>query len=367
MQIPYLNLAYQHAPLRQELLQAVEKVIDSNHFILGSSLEKFEADYATRHKVKYCVGVGNGLDALILALKALGIGKGDEVIVPANTYIASWLAVSYNGADIVPVEPRISTYNINPDLVESRISKRTKAIMPVHLYGQACEMEAIMTIARKNNLVVVEDNAQAQDARYKDVFTGTFGTLNATSFYPGKNLGALGDAGAITGNDARLIDKVRMLRNYGSHKKYYNEALGVNSRMDEMQAALLSVKLKQLSSWTAQRIALAKNYDRQLKGVGDIILPSTALYATHVYHIYMVRTARRDALQDHLKEKGIGTLIHYPVPPHMQKAYEGLNYKPADFPVSGLIAKTCLSLPLYPGLKEEEQSYICDTIREFFR
>ncbi len=367
MQIPYLQLQHQNCPIKQQLLDAAAEVIDSSWYILGKKVEQFEEEYAAFSHVKYCRGVANGLDALILSLKALNIGAGDEVIVPSNTYIASWLAVSYTGAVPVPVEPRITSYNINPDLIEEKITSRTRAIMPVHLYGQACEMEAILKIAAKYKLAVVEDNAQAQGATYKDGITGSFGHVNATSFYPGKNLGALGDAGAVTSNDEELIRRVSMIRNYGSEKKYYNEVQGINSRLDELQAALLRVKLTHLEAWTKERLALARLFDERLKGVGDIIVPATAQYASHVYHIYMIRTARRDALQEHLQKQGVGTLIHYPLPPHLQKAYSDMNKKAGDYPIAELIAKTCLSLPLYPGLKTAEVDYICDAIRGFFR
>ncbi len=366
MQIPYLDLQRQHQAIKQELIKAATSVIDNGWFILGKELETFEKSYASFTQVKYCKGVANGLDALILSLKALNIGPGDEVIVPSNTYIASWLAVSYCGATPVPVEPRISTYNINPDLIESRINSKTKAIMPVHLYGQCCEMEAIMNIAKKFNIAVVEDNAQSQGATFKDTPTGSFGAVNATSFYPGKNIGALGDAGAVTSNNEKLINAIGMLRNYGSEKKYYNEVQGINSRLDEMQAAFLNIKLPHISSWNQERVDNAKRYQEQLKTVGDIILPAVAQYASHVYHIYMIRTARRDALQEHLNKNGVITLIHYPVPPHLQKAYTELSYKKGAFPLAEIIAKTCLSLPLYPGLKTDEIDYVCHTIKKFF-
>ncbi len=366
MEVPYLNLNHQNLPLKQELLKATEKVIDSSWYILGKQVEQFEIEYAHFNHTNYCCGVANGLDALILSLKALNIGPGDEVIVPSNTYIATWLAVSYVGATPIPVEPRITTYNINPDLIEEKITSKTKAILPVHLYGQSCEMEAIVNIARKFNIAIIEDNAQAQGAKFKDLHTGSIGTINATSFYPGKNIGALGDAGAVTSNDENLIKKVRILRNYGSEKKYYNEVLGLNSRLDELQAAMLSVKLPHVAAWTQTRVECAKRYNNLLRGTGDLILPAVAQYATHVYHIYMIRTARRDGLMEYLNKHGIGTLIHYPVPPHLQNAYSPLNYKPGAFPLAEIIAKTCLSLPLYPGLKNEEIEYICNTIKKFF-
>lgn len=366
MKVPYLDLNHQNLPLKNELMNAASSVIDSSWYILGSKVEQFEKEYAEFSKVKYCKGVANGLDAIILALKSLNIGPGDEVIVPSNTYIATWLAVSYVGAHPIPVEPRIGTYNINPDLIEAKINAHTKAIIPVHLYGQCCEMEAIMNIANRFNLAVIEDNAQSQGAMYKQEVTGSFGKINATSFYPGKNIGALGDGGAVTSNDEALMHQVTIIRNYGSERKYYNEVQGVNSRLDEIQAAFLSVKLPMVNRWNIERVALAKRYQDQLRGVGDLILPSVAQYATHVYHIYLIRTARRDNLQEYLRTHEIGTLIHYPVPPHMQKAYQSLNFKAGDFPISEIIAKTCLSLPLYPGLKDAEVDFVCDTIKKFF-
>jgi dTDP-4-amino-4,6-dideoxygalactose transaminase len=367
MQIPYLDIRLQHLLLREELSKAFQDVMESGNYILGEKLKAFETKYAGWSQVKYTLGTGNGLDALTISLLASGIGHGDEVIVPSNTYIASWLAVSQCGAKIIPVEPRITSYNINPDLIEAAITSKTKAIMPVHLYGQACEMEPIMKIASKNGLKVIEDNAQAHGARYKKKLTGSFGDINATSFYPGKNLGALGDGGAVTTNDEALWKKATLIRNYGSVEKYHNEIKGMNSRLDELQAALLLVKLNYLDGWNEKRVALAANYGKMLKGVGDLILPSTAQYATNVYHIYPIRTARRDALKDYLHANGIGALIHYPVPPHLQPAYKELGYKTGSFPLAELIAKTTLSIPLYPTLKEEEQEYIIGKIKAFFR
>jgi dTDP-4-amino-4,6-dideoxygalactose transaminase len=366
MQIPYLNLKLQHLVIRQELANALEEVLDSGYFILGENLSRFEKEYSAWNGVKYCKGTGNGLDALTICLRAAGVEPGDEVIVPSNTYIASWLAVSNCGAKIVPVEPRIITYNLNPDLLESAITSKTKAIMPVHLYGQACEMDRIMSVAAKHNLMVIEDNAQAHGAKFRDRLTGSFGHISATSFYPGKNLGALGDGGAITTDREELDRKAMMLRNYGSVEKYYNEIRGINSRLDEMQAAVLSVKLRHLDTWNKERAKLADNYHKMLKGVGDLILPAVALYATSVYHIYAIRTLKRDELQEYLKQHGIGSLVHYPVPPHIQPAYKDYRFKPGDFPLAEIIAKTTLSLPLYPGLTEDEQLYIVEKICAYF-
>lgn len=350
-----------NADVKSALLPSFENFIDKGWYILGEQVKQFELDYASYCQTKYCAGLANGLDALIVALKVLGVGNGDEVIVPSNTYIASWLAVSYVGATPIPVEP-----NPAPLLIEAAITSKTKAIMPVHLYGQCCEMEAIMQIATKHNLAVVEDNAQAQGATYNHQKTGSFGHINATSFYPGKNLGAYGDAGAITTNDEQLLIKATTFRNYGSQKKYYNEIKGINSRLDELQAGFLSIKLNHLDNWTAERVAIAQQYNLLLNGIGDLILPEVANNATHVYHLYVIRTKQRDALQKHLTEQGIGTLIHYPVPPHLQEAYKELGYKKGDFPLAEEIAETCLSLPIYPGLNSSDLIIIAEAIKSFF-
>jgi dTDP-4-amino-4,6-dideoxygalactose transaminase len=284
----------------------------------------------------------------------LGIGPGDEVIVPSNTYIATALAVSHVGATPVFVEPRIETYNINPELIPQAITKKTKAIMPVHLYGQACEMDVIMEIAKAHNLYVVEDNAQAHRSSFKGQFTGSFGDINGTSFYPGKNLGALGDAGAITTNNEELAERIKTLRNYGSAVKYYNEEIGYNNRLDELQAAFLRVKLNYLQEWTNQRKEIAQWYNEGLKLRNDLVLPHVHENADHVYHLYVVRTSDREKLQQELTEKGIQTMIHYPVPPHLQKAYKHLGYKEGNFPIAEEIARSCLSLPVWPGMLKSD-------------
>ncbi|GAB3301007.1 DegT/DnrJ/EryC1/StrS family aminotransferase [Hymenobacter tenuis] len=367
MNIPFLSFGPQNQAVRAQVLQAMERVYDSQWYVLGEAVKQFEREYATYSGTTHCIGVANGLDALFLALKALGIQAGDEVLVPSNTYIATWLAVSYLGATPVPVEPRLTTYNLNPELVEAAITPRTKAIMPVHLYGQACEMEPLMALAQQHNLWVVEDNAQAQGAAYYGQPTGSFGHANGTSFYPGKNLGALGDAGAITTNDEQLAATLRTLRNYGSDRKYFNEVIGYNSRLDELQASVLSVKLPHLSNWTQQRQQIAAWYDARLADIPEIILPATAPGATHVYHLYVIRTRERDALQRYLTEKGIGTLIHYPVPPHQQHAYAALQITTGAFPIATEIAQTCLSLPLWPGMQEEHVHVVCQAIAAFMR
>lgn len=366
MQVPFLSFTPQHRPIREEVLAAMARVYDSQWYVLGKEVAAFEVAYARFNDVEHCVGVANGLDALHLSLLALGIGPADEVIVPSNTYIASWLAVSFVGATPVPVEPDPGTGNLDPARLEAAITSRTRAIMPVHLYGQACQMEPILDVARRHQLFVVEDNAQAQGAACNGQLTGSFGHINATSFYPGKNLGALGDAGALTTNDAELARKAQTLRNYGSQQKYLNEVIGQNSRLDELQAAVLSVKLPYLAYWTRQRQALARLYDQHLQGLGDLQLPVTASGCTHVYHLYVVRTAHRTALQAHLTAAGIGTLIHYPVPPHLQQAYSGLDYSAGAFPIAENLSATSLSLPLWPGMEEEHVVLVAKAIRQFF-
>jgi dTDP-4-amino-4,6-dideoxygalactose transaminase len=364
--IPFLNFAPMHTAIRAEMHAAFQTVYDSNWFVMGKHVESFEKQYAHFNQVAHCIGVSNGLDALHLALNALGVGEGDEVIVPSNTYIATLLAVSYVGATPVLVEPNINTYNINPSNIEKAITNKTKVIMPVHLYGQACEMDAIMLIAEKYGLYVVEDNAQAHGATFQNKLTGSFGDVNGTSFYPGKNLGALGDAGAVTTNDDTLAQKIRILRNYGSEIKYHNEVIGYNHRLDEMQAAFLSVKLSYLNEWTKQRQQIAQSYTKTLKNIGDLILPVTHPEATHVYHLYVIRTQHRDALQNHLTNHGIGTMIHYPIPPHKQNAYTSLGYQKGDFRVAEEIADTCLSLPIWPGMGIEDVKQIVSIIKNFF-
>lgn len=353
MNIPFLNFEPMHNEVHDELQAAFNTVLKSNWFVLGNHVNQFETEYADFNQVKHVIGVSNGLDALHLSLLALGITKGDEVIVPSNTYIATVLAVSYVGATPVFVEPNIETFNIDVEKIEAAVTKKTKAIMPVHLYGQACQMDKIQELAVKYNLFIVEDNAQSQGASYNGKMTGTFGHVNGTSFYPGKNLGALGDAGAVTTNDEELAIKIRVLRNYGSNKKYFNETIGYNMRLDELQAAFLSVKLKQLAKWTAQRQEIAFHYNEFLKDIPGLILPKTAENATHSYHLYVIRTKNRDELQKHLTDNGIGTMIHYPIPPHLQEAYSHLGFKRGDFPIAEELADTMLSLPMWPGMSQK--------------
>lgn len=367
MNIPFLSFTAQNNLIEEEIRAAFERVFQNKWYVLGKEVSDFEQAYARYNHVQHCIGVAHGLDALHIALKTLDIGKGDEVITPSNTFIATWLAISQTGATIVPVEPDAQTYNIDVDRLAASITPKTKAIMPVHLYGQACRMDAVMQIAQKHNLFVVEDNAQAQGCTYHGKLTGSFGHINATSFYPTKNLGAYGDAGALTTNDAGLAQKANLLRNYGSEKKYYNEIIGVNSRLDELQAAFLSVKLKYLDGWLDERKRIAAAYTEQLSGIPGLILPFTAPGADHVYHLYVVRTTKRNELEEYLNRNGVGTGIHYPVAPHLQKAYQHLGYKKGDFPVAEEIAETCLSLPLNPGMGMDEIDYVCRQIHGFFK
>ena len=366
MQVPFLSFTDTNNLIKDEIINEFQSFIDSGWYILGKRLEKFEIEYAKFSKTKYSVGVANGLDAIIIALKTLNIGAGDEVIVPSNTYIATWLAVSYVGATPVPVEPRLNTYNINPELIQEKITRRTKAIIPVHLYGQCCEMDEIINIAKKNNLFIVEDNAQAQGATFKNKSTGSFGEINATSFYPGKNLGAFGDAGAISTDNEVLANRAQVIRNYGSQKKYFNQEKGLNSRLDELQAGMLSIKLKHLSYWNNQRNIIANHFIDKLSNIENLILPQIAQNASSVFHLFVIRTTKRDQLQAYLDNHGIGTLIHYPLPPHLQEAYKDLKYKKGDFPIAEKIADTCLSLPIYPGLNSLQIDYICEKIKLFY-
>lgn len=354
-----------HAAIREEALAAMSRVYDSQWYVLGQELTEFEQAYSAFNQVAHTVGVGNGLDALALALRALKIGPGDEVLVPANTYIATWLAVSQVGATPVPVEPDLTTSNLDPVRIEAALTPRTRAIMPVHLYGQPCRMPEIMALARQHELLVVEDNAQAQGARFGEQLTGSFGAASGTSFYPTKNLGALGDAGAVTTNKEAVAEKVRLLRNYGSTQKNHHELPGYNSRLDELQAAVLRVKLRHLAAWTSQRQQLAAWYTAYLAEVPGLRLPAVAAEAVPVWHLYVVHTARRAGLQQHLAARGIGTLIHYPVPPHRQPAYAHLQLPAGSLPIAEELAATCLSLPLWPGMTEAMVVAVAKAVRKF--
>ncbi|MGO8929605.1 MAG: DegT/DnrJ/EryC1/StrS family aminotransferase [Limisphaerales bacterium] len=354
MSVPFLDLKAAYLELKPNFDAAYYRVMDSGWYLLGKELEAFETEFAAYSRSKYCVGVGNGLEALHLILRAYDIGAGDEVIVPSNTYIATWLAVSHTGATPVPVEPNPQTFNIDPARIAAAITARTKAIMPVHLYGQPADMDPILAVARDHGLKVIEDNAQAQGARYKGRRTGSLGDAAGNSFYPGKNLGALGDAGAVTTSDAALADRVRSLRNYGSKKKYYNDRKGYNSRLDELQAAFLRVKLKKLDEWNERRRAVAARYLAGFDGASGLTLPLVPGWAEPVWHLFVVRHPNRDGLQQDLTEAEIGTLIHYPVPPHLSGAYADGKWAPGAFPVAEALANTVLSLPMGPHLPEDQ-------------
>ena len=356
-----------HAPLRQEVLAALARVYDSQWYVLGEEVAQFEHEYSTFNQVSHAVGVGSGLEALTLALRGLGIGPSDEVLVPSNTYIATWLAVSHAGATPVPVEPDPATSNLDPARLAAALTPRTRAIIPVHLYGQPCRMPEILAFAEQHGLWVVEDNAQAQGATFGGQLTGSFGQTSATSFYPTKNLGALGDAGAITTNDPALAHRLRQLRNYGSDQKNHHELPGYNSRLDELQAAVLRVKLRHLATWTQQRRQLAAWYSEQLAGVPGLRLPAVAAGAAPVWHLYVVHTARRDALREHLAATGIETQLHYPLPPHLQPAYAHLGLAAGALPIAEELAATCLSLPLWPGMTEETVATVVWAVWAFYR
>ena len=366
MKIPYFDFTPIHTDLKEDILKVIERVYDSNWFVLGKEVLNFESAYSKKWDVKYCVGVNSGLSALELSLKVLGVEEGDEVIVPSNTYIATLLAVTNVGAIPVLVEPRISTCNINPELIEEKINDNTKCIIPVHLYGQACEMGEIMQIAKKYNLFVVEDNAQSQGAKCNNKYTGTFGDVNATSFYPGKNLGALGDGGAVTTNSEILVGKLRALRNYGSKVKYLNEVQGYNARLDELQAAILSVKLKELDNHNHQRLLAVKIYESELNNIEQVKLTTVANNCSTVNHIFQIRVDNREELIKYLNSKEVGALIHYPVPPHLQEAYKELNFKYGDFPIAEKMSETTLSLPLFPGIEEVQVKFVCKCIQSFY-
>ena len=353
--VPFLDLASSYFELKSEIDYSVSKVLNSGWYILGSEVESFESEWASYCQAEYSVGVGNGLDALVLALRSLNIGTGDEVIVPSNTYIATWLAVSSVGAVPVPVEPDMSTYNINPDLIPSAITPRTKALLPVHLYGQPVDLDPILNIARTFGLSVIEDAAQAHGASYKGRRIGSHGDIVCWSFYPGKNLGAFGDAGAITTNRSDLAESIRILRNYGSHKKYHNQSQGVNSRLDPIQASILRVKLKYLDEWNLRRRKIASLYSSYLSSC-DLIIPSTLPFVDPVWHLYVVRSCARDELQKSLACAGIGSLIHYPIPPHRQKAYS--SFSTIQLPLCETLSKEVLSLPIGPHLRDDQLSHV---------
>ncbi|MBS0540747.1 MAG: DegT/DnrJ/EryC1/StrS family aminotransferase [Proteobacteria bacterium] len=361
--IPFLDMKSVYAELKPELDAAYARVMESGWYVLGKEVETFEAEYAAFCGSKHCVGVGNGLEALEMVLRAWNIGPGDEVIVPSNTYIATWLAVTAVGATVVPVEPHPAGPNIDPERLAAAITPRTKAIMPVHLYGEPADMDAIMALASKHGLKVVEDVAQAQGSKVRGRRAGSIGQAGAHSFFPTKNIGAFGDGGAVTTDDPAVADRLRALRNYGSKVKYVNIERGFNSRLDELQAAFLRVKLKHLDRWNEKRRAIAALYDDKLAGIAGLGLPRTPQWAESAWHLYVVRTDRRAELMKALDRAGIGALIHYPIPPHLQQAYADLGRPKGSFPLAEKLAETVLSLPMGPHLTGDAVDKVAEVVR----
>lgn len=361
MQVPFLNLHAAYVELQKEIDEGISRVLNSGQYIGGTEVEAFESEWAGYCDTSHAVAVGNGLDAITLALRALDIGLGDEVLVPSNTYIATWLAVSAVGARPVPVEPCPTTHNINPELLEEAVTSRTRAIIPVHLYGQPADLDPVLGLAKKYNLAVIEDAAQSHGARYRGQKIGGHGDIVCWSFYPGKNLGALGDAGAITTNNSDLADKVRVLRDYGSRKKYFNEVRGVNSRLDPLQAAVLRAKLPFLDEWTDRRRAVAVRYGETLAEC-NLTLPHVPDWASPVWHLYVVRSSSRDRLQAKLSEAGVTTMVHYPIPPHRQEAYTDAKLAAGVLPLAEQLANEVLSLPIGPHLSPDEVDYVITAI-----
>ncbi len=364
MKVPFSTFVSMQKEIKKDITKKFQDIYENAYYIHGTEFQNFNKNFADYIGVKYAVGVGNGLEALILILRAFEIGAGDEVIVPSNTYIATALAVSYVGAKPVFVEPNLDDFLINANLIEKAITKRTKAIIAVHLYGQCCDMNKIKSIAKKHNLKVIEDAAQAHGATYKGKKAGALGDAAGFSMYPGKNLGALGDAGAVTTNDKKLAEKVLALSNYGSDYKYHNLYKGLNSRLDEIQAGFLNVKLPHLDKWNSFRNEVAEEYCKKINNP-KIILPSVNKDNYHVWHVFAIRCKERDKLENYLKEKGISTLKHYPIPIHLQPAYKDLDFKKGDFPIAEEISETELSLPMFYGMKKDEIKYVIDCLNEF--
>jgi dTDP-3-amino-3,4,6-trideoxy-alpha-D-glucose transaminase len=370
MKIPILDLKPAYDELRPELDAAYRRVMDSGWLLLGKELESFETEYAASVGAAHCIGVANGLEAMQLVLMALGVGPGDEVIVPSHGYIATWLAVTHVGARPVPCEPDPRTYNLDPARLAALITPRTKVILPIHLYGQTADLTAINAIAARHNLFVLEDAAQSHGARSHGQQAGALGQAAGVSFYPSKNLGALADAGAVTTNDPALADQLRHLRNYGSKVRYHNEVLGLNSRLSELQAAFLRAKLPHLPAWNARRVALAARYLAQLAplaAAGHLTLPHVPAWADPVWHLFVIRTARRAALQADLAAAGIGTGIHYPIPPHLSNAYHAAGWKRGDFPLAERFADEVLSLPIGPHHTAEQIDFVCATVCDSYK
>jgi dTDP-4-amino-4,6-dideoxygalactose transaminase len=364
--VPFVDLVAQYESIAEEIDRAFHEVTASAQYILGARVDRFEEEFADFVGAEHAVGVGSGLDALRLGLLALEIGPGDEVIVPANTYIATAFAVSEVGAEVVLVDCDPATYNIDPDAVASALTSRTRALLPVHFTGQAAEMRPLLELAASNSLEVVEDAAQAHGTLYAGRPCGSLSKVACFSFYPGKNLGAYGDGGMVTTSDPAVVKRTRQLRNYGERAKYDHVVKGVNSRLDALQAAFLSVKLPHLPSWNEARLRRADTYTAALEGVGDLACQKRSSSSTHVYHLFIVETAERDALRDFLTERGIQTGIHYPIPIHLQEAYNDLGLGPGAFPHTERLAQESLSLPMYPELTEEQILSVTDAIREFF-
>jgi dTDP-4-amino-4,6-dideoxygalactose transaminase len=364
--VPFVDLVEQYRSIAADIDRAFHEVTASAQYILGARVQAFEEEFAQFVSAEHAVGVGSGLDALRLGLLALEIGPGDEVIVPANTYIASALAVSEVGADVVLADCDPATYNVDPGAVAAAVTSRTRALLPVHFTGQAAEMRPLLDLAESNDLAVVEDAAQAHGTLYEGRPCGSIGKLACFSFYPGKNLGAYGDAGMVTTSDASVAERTRRLRNYGERAKYDHVVKGVNSRLDGLQAAFLSVKLAHLPSWNAARLGHADEYAAELAGVGDLVLQKRAPTSTHVYHLFIVETAERDALREHLAERGVQTGIHYPIPIHLQEAYRDLGLGPGAFPQAERLARQSLSLPMYPELTSAQIGTVTAAVREFF-
>jgi dTDP-3-amino-3,4,6-trideoxy-alpha-D-glucose transaminase len=397
MNVPILDLKPAYDELRADLDAAYHRVMESGWLLLGRELEAFESEYAASVGVKHCIGVANGLEAMQMVMMALGVGTGDEVIVPSHGYIATWLAVTHAGARPVPCEPDPQTYNLDPARLEEVLTPRTRGILPIHLYGQPADMAGINAVAHRHGLFVLEDAAQSHGARCRvgaksqtpgmaenprpdsgassmpsgppvEAWgnAGALGHAAGISFYPSKNLGALADAGAVTTNDSVLADKLRHLRNYGSKVRYHNEYPGLNSRLSELQAAFLRTKLARLAEWNARRVLLAARYRDQLRDTGDLVLPIVPAWAEPVWHLFVIRTARRDELQAHLAARGIGTQIHYPIPPHLSNAYRAAGWKRGDFPLAEQLAGEVLSLPIGPHHNAEQIDSVCEAIKEFF-
>jgi dTDP-4-amino-4,6-dideoxygalactose transaminase len=362
--IPFLDMKAPYAELQEEIDAAIHRVAASGWFIGGPEVEQFEAAYSAFCGVQNTVGVANGLDALHLSLLAMGVSAGDEVIVPTNTYIATWLAVSQCGATPIPAEPDETTFNIDPEEIARKITNKTKVIIPVHLYGQSADLDPILQLAKQHGIKVLEDGAQAHGATYKAKKLGGHGDAVAWSFYPGKNLGAMGDGGAVTTNDSELADKIRLLRNYGSRIKYVNEVRGYNSRLDPLQAAILTVKLRHLDDWNSRRQRIAMTYESAIVS-SAIKLPKVPQWTSSAWHLYVVRTGERKRLQKYLEGRGVGTLIHYPIPPHLQKAYVDLNWREGDFPIAERMAQEVISLPIGPAITSDQLSTIIDAINDF--